>query len=129
MRLRLSPQSNKQIDFGRLIKSFASMRLRLSPQSNHDSLRRLVRSGEVASMRLRLSPQSNGRPGRAGAAHAPGFNEAAAFAAEQQPLCNSFGRKACNQGLRALWRHVPVQHRTRETVVLCTQVIVGLLRK
>ena len=51
------------------------------------------------------------------------FNEAADFAAEQQLLCNSFGRKACNHRLRALWRHVPVQYRTREAVVFYTQVM------
>ena len=153
MRLRLSPQSNEQpsivsrrhpSDFNEAA-AFAAEQ----PRCTEVSVLRLHDFNEAAA--FAAEQPVGGRPPSAKAPHFneaaafaaeqrdspcnpsaacnPDFNEAAAFAAEQQPLCNSFGRKACNQGLRALWRHVPVQHRTRETVVLCTQVIVGLLRK
>ena len=73
MRLRLSPQSNQLKDPMKIDKPPASMRLRLSPQSN--------------------GPQGAQRPeGRAG------FNEAAAFAAEQ-PL-SILVRRFCIQLLQ-----------------------------
>jgi len=73
-------------DTGRLLdmSERASMRLRLSPQSNSAVV--TVRDVVVgrASMRLRLSPQSNHPDSHRERAESPCFNEAAAFAAEQQ---------------------------------------------
>jgi len=64
------------------------MRLRLSPQSNELSEGFPIRYFK-ASMRLRLSPQSNMMPQTIHQTVNSGFNEAAAFAAEQRHAIES----------------------------------------
>ena len=100
MRLRLSPQSNDLRAHMAWEESPASMRLRLSPQSNCQVCGDGSPHGGHASMRLRLSPQSNRLDLIKIALDSEGFNEAAAFAAEQHQVLDRLTRQLIDASMR-----------------------------